>query len=146
LSQRHKASGTFQLRPGQQPRSPAEQIEPTRAPQRPGGRRRKKGVKRMNGLTRLLSGILTLLFVVTLGLAGGLAWFEQAMRSEGPLTEKRIIAIPAGDSTYMIAERLEEQGAISSQTLFLAKFMSDNVIARYAGRGERHLKAGEYEI
>jgi UPF0755 protein len=100
----------------------------------------------MNGLTRLLSGILTLLFVVTLGLAGGLAWFEQAMRSEGPLTEKRIIAIPAGDSTYMIAERLEEQGAISSQTLFLAKFMSDNVIARYAGRGERHLKAGEYEI
>ena len=43
-------------------------------------------------------------------------------------------------------ERLEEQGAIASQTLFLAKFMSDNAIARASGRREKHLKAGEYEI
>ncbi len=100
----------------------------------------------MNGLARFFSGILTLLFVATLGLAGGLAWFERAVESPGPLSEKRIIAIPAGDSSRMIAERLEEQGAISSQTLFLAKFMSDNAIERLSGRRERHLKAGEYEI
>jgi len=100
----------------------------------------------MNGLTRFLSSMLTLLFVVMLIGAGGLAWFQHAVTTNGPLPEKRIIAIPVGDSSRMIAERLEEQGAIASQTLFLAKFMSDNAIARASGRREKHLKAGEYEI
>ena len=100
----------------------------------------------MNGLTRFLSGALTLLFVVMLFVAGGLAWFEHAVKTNGPLEEKRIIAIPNGDSSRMIAERLEQQGAIANQTLFLAKFMSDNAISRVSGRREIHLKAGEYEI
>ena len=100
----------------------------------------------MNGLTRFLSGMLTLLFVVMLMGAGGLAWFQHAVTTNGPLQDNRIIADPSGDSSRMIAERLEEQGAIASQTLILAKFMSDNAIARPSGRREKHLKAGEYEI
>ncbi len=100
----------------------------------------------MNGLTRFLSGMLTLLFAVMLMTAGGLAWFEHAVTTSGPLQDKRIIAIPSGDSSRMIAERLEQQGAIASQTLFLAKFMSDNAIARLSGGREKHLKAGDYEI
>ena len=100
----------------------------------------------MSGLTRFLSGILTLLLVATLMIAGAFAWFDHAVTREGPLAEKRIIAIPTGDTSRMIAERLEEQGAIASQTLFLAKFMSENALARYRGGREISLKAGEYEI
>ncbi len=100
----------------------------------------------MRGLTRLLSGILTLLFMVMIAFAGVLAWFSEAVDAPGPLAERRNVIIPVGDSTRMIAERLEQHGAISGQTIFLAQVMSQNVVARMSGQPERHMKAGEYEI
>lgn len=96
----------------------------------------------MRGLTRFLSGILTLLFVMMIMIA----WFHEAVDAPGPLKQTKAIVIPTGDTTRMIAERLEQQGAISSQTVFLAHVMSQDAIARVAGRPSRHMKAGEYEI
>jgi len=46
----------------------------------------------------------------------------------------------------MIAERLEKQGVIAGQSVFLAQVMSQNAIARISGRAGRHMKAGEYEL
>lgn len=100
----------------------------------------------MRGLTRLLSGLLTLSFVVMLLIAGGAVWFQQAVNEPGPLKEIRNIVIPAGDSSRMIADRLEQQGAISGQTLFLAQMMSQTAISRVSGRPAQQLKAGEYEL
>lgn len=100
----------------------------------------------MRGLTRLLSGLFTLMFVVLLVIAGGVAWFHHTVDAPGPLQETRTIIIPAGDSSRMIADRLEQQGIISGQTVFLAQVMADGAVARMAGRTARHMKAGEYEI
>ena len=100
----------------------------------------------MRGLTRLLSGILTLLFIVMIVVATGLAWFHQAVDAEGPLKEARTIIIPQGDSSRMIAERLEQHGIISGQAVFLAQVLSQDTIAKMSGQPGRHLKAGEYEM
>ena len=100
----------------------------------------------MRGLTRFLSGILTLGFVIMTSVAGVLAWFHHAVEAPGPLQQTRNVVIPAGDSTRMIAERLEKQGVISGQSVFLAQVMSQNAIARVSGRPGRHMKAGEYEL
>lgn len=100
----------------------------------------------MRGFTRFLSGILTLMFVVMIALAGGLAMFRHFVDSPGPLKEARNVVVPAGDTTRMIAERLEKQGVISSQSMFLAQVMSQNAIARFSGQSSRHMKAGEYEM
>lgn len=100
----------------------------------------------MRGLTRLLSGILTLLFVIMISAAGGIAWFHNAVHAPGPLAETRSVIIPAGDSSRMIADRLEQQGAISGQTVFLAQVMSQNAMARFSGASIKQLKAGEYEL
>ncbi|MFY0614836.1 MAG: endolytic transglycosylase MltG [Hyphomicrobiaceae bacterium] len=100
----------------------------------------------MRGFTRFLSGILTLGFVVMISVAGVVAWFHQSVHAPGPLQETRSVIIPAGDSSRMIAERLEKQGVISGQSVFLAQVMSQNAIARFSGRPGRHMKAGEYEI
>jgi UPF0755 protein len=134
------------VRPGGVARSPAEEIEPTRAPKRPKGRRLKKGSKQMRGFTRLLSGILTLLFIVLMVVASGLAWFHHSANSVGPLKDTRTIVIPSGDSTRMIADRLEQLGVISGQTVFLAQVMSQEAVARITRQPGRHMKAGEYEL
>ena len=96
----------------------------------------------MRGLTRLLRGLLTVLFIVLLGLAGGVAWFHSAVDAPGPLKEARNVIIPAGDSSRMIADRLEQQGAIGGQTIFLAHLMAQNAIARISGAPVQQLKAG----
>ncbi len=100
----------------------------------------------MSGLTRLFSGLLTLLFVTMISVAGSLALFHQAVVAPGPLPEARNVIIPPGDSSRMIAERLEQQGIISGQTIFLAQVISANALARLGGKPQRHMKAGEYEI
>ena len=100
----------------------------------------------MRGLTRLLSGILTLGFVIMISVAGTVAWFHHAVDVPGPLKETRNVVIPAGDSSRMIAERLEQQGVIAGQSVFLAQVMSQNAIARVSGLPGRHMKAGEYEL
>lgn len=100
----------------------------------------------MRGLTRLLSGLLTLGFFIMISVAGVVAWFSHAVNAPGPLKAARSVVIPAGDSSRMIAERLEKQGVISGQSVFLAQVMSQNAIARISGRASRHMKAGEYEI
>ncbi|MBU2532277.1 MAG: endolytic transglycosylase MltG, partial [Alphaproteobacteria bacterium] len=78
--------------------------------------------------------------------AGGIAWFHQAVDAPGPLAEKRTVTIPPGDSSRMIADRLEQQGIISGQSVFLVQVMSQDAIARASGKPARHMKAGEYEM
>ena len=100
----------------------------------------------MRGLTRFLSGVLTLAFIVMVISAGGLVWFQHAVHAPGPLTSARNVKIPAGDSPRMIAERLEQQGVINGPTVFLAHVMAEGLIGRVSGVPSKHMKAGEYEI
>ncbi len=124
------------------PRSPAEFLEPSRAPERPSGRRRRRENKPLSGFIRLVSGILTMI-VIALGLvAGGFFVVQNQFTTPGPLSETRTVAIPPGSGRLKVAEILENEGVISNRFVFIVSQLAMNV----AGLDRRELKAGEYEV
>lgn len=124
------------------PRSPAEMLEPSRAPARPKGRRRRREGGSFGRWVRFISGLLTA--VVLLMAAGGIAAFvlQHQYTTAGPLSEARTVIVPRGEGRLEIAERLEQEGIISSRWAFII-----NHLVRSMVFGERlDMKAGEYEL
>ncbi len=129
-------------RGGMRPRSPAEMLEPSRAPAHPHSKARTRPSGPLATLMRLGSGVLTLLLVVMLVFAGvGALLYHQFVRP-GPLAVSRVIAIPKGEGRIEIATRLEREGAISNRWTFIAGYLMHNAIEEK----QAELKAGEYEI
>lgn len=138
MREREAAVGTGQTRP----RSPSEALEPTRAPARP-RRRRRPPSRRLSGLTRLLSGILTVSLAAMVIAGVGLIWIYHEFERAGPLTVSRTFGVPRGEGPIEIATRLEREGIISNRWAFVASHTLKKLASR--GRAE-HLKAGEYEF
>lgn len=125
------------------PLSPAEIIEPGRAPKRPKGGRMRSGNRKVGSFVRFISGILTLTFV-TLALTGGVSLYLYKQYTEaGPLTETKTIAIPKGEGRIQIARRLEGAGVISNRWSFLVSHLIKGTVD---GRRAAELKAGEYNF
>jgi len=124
------------------PRSPAEALEPARAPARP-KRRRKKTSGRVSGTLRLLSGILTLSLAVVVGLGAVTLWLYFEFERPGPLTVSRTFGVPRGEGPIEISARLEREGIIANRWAFVASHTLRNMMSR--GK-PLHLKAGEYEF
>jgi UPF0755 protein len=129
-------------RGGIRPRSPAEMLEPSRAPARP----RKSGLPLASGpvgaFIRLGSGVLSLLLVVMLVVAGMGALLYHQFERPGPLSVSRVVAIPKGEGRIEIATRLEREGVISNRWTFIASYL----LRSSMGRKSADLKAGEYEF
>lgn len=118
----------------ERPRSPAEALEPARAPERP----RRAGRFRPHPIFRLLNGFLTLLLLAMIA-AGGLLYFAKYQFDRpGPLAAAKVIVIPKGEGVTAIAARLENEGIISDRRLFVASVMYFDA--------QDKLKAGEYEF
>lgn len=116
------------------PRSPAEVLEPARAPEPPKGRRR----RRTHPILMVLNAGMTLLVVGLLGV-GGLFYFAKTQfDSAGPLNHSTVFVIPKGEGVNAIAERLEREGIIRDRRIFVASVIYFKV--------QDKLKAGEYEI
>ncbi len=122
------------LNDGYRARSPAEALEPARAPEPPSGHRR----RRTHPFLILLNGAMTLAVVAMLGLWGVIYYGKRQFDTKGPLGHSTVFVIPKGEGLRAIAERLERENIISDQLTFLGT-------AHYFGvQGD--LKAGEYEI
>jgi len=129
-------------RGGLRPRSPAEMLEPSRAPAPPRGRGQRSGPSAGGTFLRFTSGLLTLLLAIMLGAAAVGALLYHQFERPGPLTATRVITIPKGEGRIEIARRLEKDGVISSRWAFIAGYIAHN-----ASRDKPvDLKAGEYEI
>ena len=116
------------------PRSPAEALEPARAPEPPEYSKRRK----THPLLAVMNGLMTLLVVGLLGL-GGLIYFAKIeFDSPGPLDHSTVVVIPKGEGVNAIAERLEREGVISDRRIFVASVMYF--------KAQNKLKAGEYEL
>jgi UPF0755 protein len=108
----------------------------------PSGRQVSKGL----GLLRLF--IISLFLVIALALlagaaiVGGYAWLGYQFNAEGPLEEDTVILLERGSSTRAIAARLEAEGLISDQRIFLAQLRIDDEL----GRGRAPMRAGEFAI
>ncbi len=130
-------------RGGIRPRSPAEMLEPSRAPARPkGGRRRRRESGSFSKWVRFISGTMT---VLLLALAiGGMAVFvlQHQFSQPGPLAESRTLIIPRGEGRLEIAERLEREGVIANRWTFIV----NHLVRSYLLGDRLDMKAGEFRI
>ncbi len=131
---------TMSRRDGVRPRSPAEALEPGRAPPRPHGVRQRKESRVVSGLARVVSGVLTIL-LVTMVSAGAMTLLVSHLYTKtGPLTVTETVVVPKGASSNDIADSLEREGVVSSRWAFMVNYLVQSRMRP----GEVSLKAGEY--
>lgn len=124
-------------------RSPAERLEPGRAPRRPRGLDAREPSRVLSTTVRVISGVLTVSLIVML-LVGGISFtIYNQYENPGPLDAPRVVIIPKGEGRIAIAERLEKDGIISNRWTFVGGHLMQNFFGQ---RKNGELKAGEYEI
>ena len=124
-------------------RSPAERLEPGRAPSRPRGLQPREPSRLVAGTVKVFSGLFTVALVAMVTLSGiGLAVYHQ-YETPGPLESTRTIVVPKGEGRIAIAERLEKEGIITNRWTFIGGHL---VQSWFGAKKAPDLKAGEYEI
>jgi UPF0755 protein len=143
MSQNRKRSDGVKTSRTAGARSPAERLEPGRAPSRPRGVQAREPSRAVTGLVRFISGVLSISLVFML-LIGGVSFvvFHQ-FESPGPLDAPRTVVIPKGEGRIAIAERLEREGIITNRWTFVGGYLLQGLLG---GRKTGELRAGEYEI
>jgi len=131
--------------PGVMPRSPSEALEPTRAPSRPKGSRTRREVKRLGPTLRFINAFLTFSFLALAVAAGGVFWVNSELDKAGPLQEARPLVIRRGEGARDIARRLEREGIISREHVFVAYYLARQMSGWFGGK-PLQLKAGNYEL
>jgi len=131
---------TLARREGVRPRSPAEALEPGRAPPRPHGVRQRKESRAISGLARVVSGVMTILLVLMLTAGGLTLLMGHLYNRPGPLTVTQTVVIPKGAGSNAIADDLEREGVISSRWAFMMNYLVQSRMKP----GEVVLKHGEY--
>ena len=127
---------------GTRPRSPAEALEPGRAPLRPKGPRVRSESKRLTAVVRVMSGLFSLVFALMVAFGAGAFLLYHQFEKPGPLEVTRTVVIPKGEARIEIAGRLEREGVIGSRWAFVAT----HLLQGYFGHRKLDLKAGEYEF
>lgn len=127
-------------------RSPAERLEPTR----PVARQRRQRFSRERGpprpFVRFLSGLLTLVLLVMLMVAGSAVFLQGKFEAPGPLARSKSVTIPKGEGAQEIATRLEREGIVSDRRLFMAGYLASKVSNWAEGGRSLQLKAGDFLI
>jgi len=80
--------------------------------------------------------MLTILAIVLFLLAGVILWGQRQYVAEGPLDEAICLRVQSGSNMTRVSRDLEDQGAVSSGTIF-------RIGARYSEK-TAHLKAGSF--
>jgi UPF0755 protein len=130
---------------GVQPRSPSEALEPTRGPVRPSGPKRRREPRKLSPFLRALNTLLTLTTVLLSVFGLGAYWIATEINKDGPLKETKNVVVPRGEGAHDIAKRLEGDGIITSQQMFVAHYIGRYLTSMVGGQSLQ-LKAGEYEI
>lgn len=146
MRQAHPTLDTTRRRLSALPRSPAEALEPGRAPRPPRRIRERREPRRMGGFLRLISGLLTFAFLA-MSLAAILALLLRVNFTQpGPLTHSAVTVIPRGEGVQEIAARLEREGIVSDRRLFVAQYLAQSLSTSFAGGKQIQLQAGEFEF
>jgi UPF0755 protein len=117
------------------PRSPSEALEPYHAPEPP----MEHASWRQRPIVRFLNNVVTLLFLGVIGLAMLFYLVKSQFDQPGPLGYATVVVIPKGEGVREIASRLERDGIIGDQRIFVA-----SVVVYF--QAQSRLKAGEYAI
>jgi len=128
------------------PRSPAEVLEPTRAPRAPRRVRIQREPGPVSGMLRFFNGLLSFAFLVLLIAAVVALALRANFEQPGPLGHATVAVIPKGEGVYEIASRLEREGIVSDRRLFMANYLTERLYSSLTGSKPIQLKAGEFEI
>jgi UPF0755 protein len=138
---RRSDDGTTERRTSNvQPRSPSEALEPTRGPVRPSGPRRRRA-RKLSPWLRFLNTMLTFTAIGLLLFGGGAFWVTSELNKDGPLKEARNVVVPRGEGAHEIAKRLETDGVIASQQMFVGNYLARYVASWFGGQSLQ-IKAG----
>ncbi|MCL4768008.1 MAG: endolytic transglycosylase MltG [Hyphomicrobiaceae bacterium] len=99
----------------------------------------------MGPTLRFVNALLTFSFLALAVGAGAVFWVSSELDEAGPLQETRTVVIRRGEASREIAERLEREGVISSQHVFVAYYLARQLSGWFGGR-PLQLKAGDYEL
>src|SRR5690606_17975691 len=77
--------------------------------------------------------------------AGAVFWISSQLDSAGPLKETRTVVVRRGEGSRDIARRLEQEGVIASQHVFIAYYLARQLSSWFGGK-PLQLKAGDYEL
>lgn len=144
----HVTTGSPHLRAGASiTRSPAEALEPQRAPAAPRGRRipRQRFVK-VGRAIGVLNGVVTFLLMMMLGLGAMYYVARSLFDRPGPLTASKVVVIPQGKGLNDIAEMLEKEDVILDRRVFTTAHLWFKFTRGLFGGRMPVLKAGEYEV
>lgn len=122
------------------PRSPSEQLEPSRATEPPRQRRRRNRERkpRFAGFVNFVGGGMTFLLMAMLAVGAGYQILKYQFSRPGPLSISTVVVVPKGEGVDAIASRLVREGVLEDKWVFMLGVQRFN-----AGR---KLRAGEYEF
>jgi UPF0755 protein len=118
------------------PKSPREALAPEQAPPLPRSRRAR------NPIIVIMNGLITLLLLGVLAAGVVLYWGKGEFEKPGPLTQEKIVVIPADSGLVRVADILESEGVIESPYDMLGHYIFVGGVRAYQQQGR--LKAGEY--
>ncbi|MEH2569288.1 endolytic transglycosylase MltG [Bradyrhizobium sp. AZCC 2289] len=119
-------------RPPISPRSPRAALEPEQVPPPP-----KRSERARNPFVVVGNAIITILIVLMIGAGGGYYYGRQKLEAPGPLTEDKIVNIPARAGMTDISDILQREGVIdNNRWAFIG--------AVFALKARSELKPGEY--
>lgn len=99
----------------------------------------------MGPTLRFVNALLTFSFLALAIGAGAIFWVSAELDKAGPLQETRTVVIRRGEGSRDIAQRLEREGIISSQHVFVGYYLSRQ-LASWVGGKPLQFKAGDYEL
>jgi UPF0755 protein len=145
MSNRRPEELIERLQPVAAPKSPSEALEPARPVARPKSKAPRKKARRLSPGLRWLNTMLTVLVAGLVFTAATVFWIGSEVNKAGPLREAKIESVRKGEGARDLAARLETNGIIGNQYLFVLNHMGRSVLSRFGGK-PLSIKAGEFEF
>ena len=121
------------------PRSPAEALEPMRAPEPPP--EWEEPEPNPHPFLGMLDGFVTFVVLLACLAAAVFYWVKVQFDQPGPLATSAVFAVPRGEGVAAIAERLEHEGIIADRRIFMTSILYFMYM-----KGQGSPKAGEYQF
>ncbi|WP_084633329.1 endolytic transglycosylase MltG [Pleomorphomonas oryzae] len=136
MDDRQDATDTTDGKTRLNPKSPREALAPEQAPPLPRSRRAR------NPIVVVMNALVTLLLLGVLAAGVVLYWGKREFEKPGPLTQEKVVVIPADSGLVRIADILETEGVIETPYDMLGHYIFVGGVRAYQQQGR--LKAGEY--
>lgn len=107
--------------------------------------RQRGQTRRINPVLGAINSLLTLCVIVLVGVFAGTMWLDREFEKAGPLSEPKTVTVRRGEGARDIALRLESEGVIASQHVFVTYYLA-RVARAWFGAAPLQLKAGDYQF